>query len=129
MENNSIINWDLHQKIVEKKYGIKPLKSDYDYNNLEKEYKSKNKRIFSIQNISLITDNTIVLECYLHDRKKYYVNTEEFTIHSDIPTNLNNKVTLMCEYTWVIKSISDFILEEENRVGDYKKLLVNLLSR
>lgn len=129
MENNSIINWDLHRKIVEKKYGIKPIKDRYDFNGLEDEYRTKNKRIFSIQNISKIDDNTVVLECYLHDRKKYYVNTENHTIHNDIPTNPNNEVTLMCEYIWVVKSISDFITQEENRVGDYKNLLTDLLKK
>jgi len=129
MENKSIINWDLHQKIAEKKYGIKPIKKNYDFNSLEKEYKTKNKRVFSIQNITQIDDDTVVLECYLHDRKKYYVNTENYTLHNNTPTNSNNEVTLMCEYIWVIKSISDFISQEENRVGGYKKLLSDLLTK
>ena len=85
--------------------------------------------MFSVQNISKLDDNTIMLESYLQDRKKYYVNTENFTLHTDIPTNDNNILSIMCEYLWVIKSISKYIINEESRIGGYKSLLTNLLSK
>ena len=88
-----------------------------------------NKKLFSIQNISKLDDNTIMLESYLQDRKKYYVNTENFTLHNDIPTNSDNKITLMSEYLWVIKSISQYIIAEENKIVDHKSLLTNILSK
>ena len=128
MENKCIINWDLHHKMLEKKYGNK-INVSYDFNSLENEYLSLNKKVFSVQNISKLDDNTIMLESYLQDRKKYYVNTENFTLHTDIPTNDNNILSIMCEYLWVIKSISKYIINEESRIGGYKSLLTNLLSK
>ena len=128
MENKCIINWDLHHKMLEKKYGNK-INDSYDFNSLENEYLSLNKKVFSVQNISKLDDNTIMLESYLQDRKKYYVNTENFTLHTDIPTNDNNILSIMCEYLWVIKSISKYIINEESKIGGYKSLLTNLLSK
>jgi len=128
MENKCIINWELHHKMLEKKYGNK-INTNYDFNSLENEYISMNKKLFSIQNISKLDDNTIMLESYLQDRKKYYVNTENFTLHNDIPTNSDNKITLMSEYLWVIKSISQYIIAEENKIVDHKSLLTNILSK
>jgi hypothetical protein len=132
MENNSIINWGLHQKISEKKYGTRPIKTEFEFNkfiDLENECKTKNKKTFSVQNIDFLNDGTIIIESYLRDRKKYYINSEDFTIHNDIPTSNNNKITLMCEFISVVKSISDFIMQEENRVGEYKKLLSDILMK
>lgn len=130
MENNSIINWELHQKLMEKKYGKTTITDKYNFENnseLEKEYKSKNRKLFSIQNIDFKEDY-IVLESYLQDRKKYYVSNT-LTIHTDTPVGKNNEVTLLCEHFWVIKSISEYISQEENRVGVYKNLLSNLIGK
>ena len=130
MENNSIINWDLHQKIVEKKYGKTLITDKYNFENnseLEKEYISKNRKLFSIQNIDFREDY-IILESYLQDRKKYYVSNT-LTIHTDTPVGKNNEVKLLCEHFWVMKSISEFISQEENRVGGYKNLLSDLLTK
>ena len=130
MENNSIINWELHQKLMEKKYGKTTITDKYNFENnseLEKEYKSKNRKLFSIQNIDFREDY-IILESYLQDRKKYYVSNT-LTIHTDIPLGKNNEVKLLCEHFWVMKSISEFISQEENRVGGYKNLLTNLIGK
>lgn len=130
MENNSIINWELHQKLMEKKYGKTLITDKYNFENnseLEKEYISKNRKLFSIQNIDFRGDY-IILESYLQDRKKYYVSNT-LTIHSDTPLGKNNEVKLLCEHFWVMKSISEFISQEENRVGGYKNLLTNLIGK
>lgn len=115
---------------MEKKYGKTPIIDKYNFENnseLEKEYKSKNRKLFSIQNIDFREDY-IVLESYLQDRKKYYVSNT-LTIHTDIPVTKNNEVSLLCEHFWVIKSISEFITQEEDRVGVYKNLLFNLIGK
>ena len=116
---------------MEKKYGKTTITDKYNFENnseLEKEYKSKNRKLFSIQNIDFREDY-IILESYLQDRKKYYVSNTTLTIHTDIPLGKNNEVKLLCEHFWVMKSISEFISQEENRVGGYKNLLSDLLTK
>ena len=116
---------------MEKKYGKTPITDKYNFENnseLEKEYKSKNRKLFSIQNIDFREDY-IVLESYLQERKKYYVSNTSLTIHTDVPVSKNNEVTLLCEHFWVIKSISGYITQEENMVGVYKNLLSDLIGK
>ena len=98
-------------------------------NDLEMEYIANNKRLFSIQNVELKNPNTVILESYLQDRKKYYVNTDNFTLHKDYPTTKENEVTLLCEHLWILKSLKNFIVAEESKVDTYKELLSNILSK
>jgi hypothetical protein len=106
MDNNSINNWELHQKLMEKKYGKTPITDKYNFEN----------------------NSELEKESYLRDRKKYYVSNT-LTIHTDTPVGKNNEVTLLCEHFWVIKSISEYIIQEENRVGVYKNLLSDLIGK
>lgn len=96
---------------------------------LEKEYRLMNKKLFSIQNIDFSKSGTVILESYLQDRKKYYVNVSNFTIHTDYPTTKENEVALLCEYLWVLNSLKKFILEEETRLDKSKGLLTNILAK
>lgn len=96
---------------------------------LEKEYRLTNKKLFSIQNIDFSKSGTIILESYLQDRKKYYVDISNFTIHTNYPTTKENEVALLCEYLWVLNSLKNFIIEEEIRIDKYKSLLDNILAK
>lgn len=98
-------------------------------NDFEMEYVDTNKKLFSIQNIEFKNFNTVILESYLQDRKKYYVNIDNFTIHTSYPTTNENEVTLLCEHLWVLKSVKNFIAEEVSKVDKYKELLTNILSK
>jgi len=129
MEENSILNWDLHQKSIDKKIGKQKISKIIEankYSQYEQEYLKNNKRIFHVNSIDKLNDGTLVLECYYQDRKKYYLSSN-FVLHSDYPLNETNSVTKKYEVFWVIKSLQEYISNEENRLEKHKNLLENLV--
>ena len=80
MEEKSILNWDLHQKLIENKLGRRKISKVIEtniYSNYENEYIKNNKRLFYVNSIDKLNDGTIVLECYYQDRKKYYLSNNQ----------------------------------------------------
>lgn len=90
------------------------------HNELVNEYVQNNKRPFSINNIDVIRDGgTIVLESYLYQRDKFYVDKNDFTIHTDYPTSKDNLLLDKSTAAWIRECISKYILnkmQEINRI-------------
>ncbi len=128
MESLSIINWELHQKIVSKHSKIS---KTFNYGNhksyLESEYLNKNKKPFSVQNIDTLTStNVLVLECFLNDRKKYFIDVETYYIYDEYPfkEKLNDEPTIY----WIIKSIYEFLVKEEEKINSQKDILKEIIK-
>lgn len=130
MEDLSIINWELHQKIISKHNRIyKSFNFNQSKNILEEEYLNNNKRPFSIQNVDIISDKgIIILESYLGDRKKYYVDTKTYFLYIDKDININNLVKEESVIYWVIKSFIEYLLKEEEKINSYKDILKKLIK-
>jgi hypothetical protein len=129
MEEKSILNWDLHQKLIEGRFGKRKITKVIEtniYSKYEKEYLENNKRIFYVNSIDILSDDTVVLECYYQDRKKYYLS-DKFVLYNDYPLNDRNIVNKKCEIFWVIKSFREYILNEENRLYKHKIILEDLI--
>ena len=130
MEDLSIINWELHQKVISKHNRIyKSFNFNQSKNILEEEYLNNNKRPFSIQNVDIISDKgIIILESYLGDRKKYYVDTKTYFLYTDKDININNLVKEESVIYWVIKSFIEYLLKEEEKINSYKDILKKLIK-
>ncbi len=130
MEDLSIINWELHQKVISKHNKIyKSFNFNQSKNILEEEYLNNNKRPFSIQNVDIISDKGIViLESYLGDRKKYYVDSKTYLLYSDEDINKNSLVKEDSVVYWVIKSFIEYLLKEEERIKGYKEIVKEIVK-
>lgn len=128
-----IINWELHQKLIEEKNGKVCLNLDFNpdsFSHIEKKYITSNNRFFSLNNVDMIRDGgTLVLESYTGDRLKYYLDKVNYTIHTSYPTSDDNIVTDESIIYWVIKSYYDYILKLENELQINKNRLDKMLKR
>jgi len=128
-----IINWGLHQKLIEKKNGKVSLNLDFNqdsFSDLERKYITSNNRFFNLNNVDMIRDGgTLVLESYTGDRLKYYLDKDNYTIHTSYPTSDNNIITDESTIYWVIKSYYDYILKLENEVQLNKNRLDKMLKK
>lgn len=128
-----IINWELHQKLIEEKNGKICLNLDFNsdsFSHLEREYITSNNRFFSLNNVDMIRDGgTLVLESYTGDRLKYYLDKVNYTIHTSYPTSNDNIVTDESTIYWIIKSYYDYILKLENEVQINKNRLDKILKK
>lgn len=130
MEDLSIINWELHQKVISKHNKIyKSFNFNQSKNILEEEYLNNNKRPFTIQNVDIVSDKGIViLESYLGDRKKYYVDSKTYLLYSDEDINKNSLVKEDSVVYWVIKSFIEYLLKEEERIKGYKEIVKEIIK-
>ena len=130
MEDLSIINWELHQKVISKHNKIyKSFNFNQSKNILEEEYLNNNKRPFTIQNVDIVSDKGIViLESYLGDRKKYYVDSKTYLLYSDEDINKNSLVKEDSVVYWVIKSFIEYLLKEEERIKGYKEIVKEIVK-
>jgi len=128
-----IINWKLHQKLIEEKNGKVSLNLDFNpdsFSDLERKYITSNNRFFNLNNVDIIRDGgTLVLESYTGDRLKYYLDKDNYTIHTSYPTSDNNIITDESTIYWVIKSYYDYILKLENEVQLNKNRLDKMLKK
>ena len=130
MEDLSIINWELHQKIMSKHNKIhKSFTFDQVKFYLEEEYLNKNKKPFSVQNIDIQPDkNIIILESYIGDRLKYFLDVNSYYIYSDNPTNGDSRIKDESTIYWVIKSFLEYIKKEEEKINSYKDILKKIIK-
>ena len=130
MEDLSIINWELHQKVISKHNRIyKSFNFNQSKNILEEEYLNNNKRPFSIQNVDIISDKgIIILESYLVDRKKYYVDIKTYLLYSDEDINKNSLIKEDSVVYWVIKSFIEYLLKEEEKIKGYKEIVKEIVK-
>lgn len=128
MKNLSIIDWDLHSKIMEKKYGKLEIKKEYRLN--KQEYLKKNKYPFYINEISFKDGgDVIVLESYIKDRKKYFYNKNFKTLHEGYPTTTDNLIKDEFIFFCVTESFINFIGEKEKELNNYKKIFDLFLDK
>ena len=130
MEDLSIINWELHQKIMSKHNKIyKSFTFDQVKFYLEEEYLNKNKKPFSVQNIDVLPDkNIIILESYIGDRLKYFLDVNSYYIYSDNPTNGDSRIKDESTIYWVVKSLLEYIKKEEEKINSYKDILKKIIK-
>ena len=130
MEDLSIINWELHQKIMSKHNKIhKSFTFPQVKFNLEEEYLSKNRRPFSVENIDVRSDkNIIIIESYLGDRLKYFLDINTYFIYSDNPINGDSIIKDESTIYWVIKSFLEYIKKEEEKIDSYKDILKKIIK-
>ena len=130
MEDLSIINWELHQKIMSKHNKIhKSFTFPQVKFNLEEEYLSKNRRPFSVENIDVRSDkNIIIIESYLGDRLKYFLDINTYFIYSDNPINGDSIIKDEATIYWVIKSFLEYIKKEEEKIDSYKDILKKIIK-
>ena len=130
MEDLSIINWELHQKIMSKHNKIhKSFTFPQVKFNLEEEYLSKNRRPFSVENIDVRLDkNIIIIESYLGDRLKYFLDINTYFIYSDNPINGDSRIKDESTIYWVIKSFLEYIKKEEEKIDSYKDILKKIIK-
>jgi hypothetical protein len=130
MEDLSIINWELHQKIMSKHNKIhKSFTFAQVKFNLEEEYLSKNRRPFSVENIDVRSDkNIIIIESYLGDRLKYFLDINTYFIYSDNPINGDSRIKDEATIYWVIKSFLEYIKKEEEKIDSYKDILKKIIK-
>jgi hypothetical protein len=128
-----IVNWGLHQKLIEEKNGKVCLNLDFNpdsFSDLERKYIISNDRFFNLNKVDVILDGgTLVLESYTGDRLKYYLDKVNYTIHTSYPTSDNNIVTDESIIYWIIKSYYDYILKLENEVQLNKNRLDKMLKK
>ena len=128
-----IVNWGLHQKLIEEKNGKVCLNLDFNpdsFSDLERKYIISNDRFFNLNKVDVILDGgTLVLESYTGDRLKYYLDKVNYTIHTSYPTSDNNIVTDESIIYWIIKSYYDYILKLENEVQLNKNRLDKILKK
>lgn len=131
MENLSIIDWELHSKIMEKRFGKNEITKDYQFNkDYKQEYLNKNKYLFHLNEISFKDNNEIiVLESYLKDRKKYYYNKNLKTLHNDYPTNKENLINEEYIFFCVVEAFINFIENKEKELDNYKKIFNLFLDK
>jgi hypothetical protein len=97
--------------------------------NLEKEYLSKNRRPFSVENIDVRSDkNIIIIESYLGDRLKYFLDINTYFIYSDNPINGDSIIKDEATIYWVIKSFLEYIKKEEEKIDSYKDILKKIIK-
>ena len=130
MEDLSIINWELHQNIMSKHNKIhKSFTFPQVKFNLEEEYLSKNRRPFSVENIDVRSDkNIIIIESYLGDRLKYFLDINTYFIYSDNPINGDSIIKDEATIYWVIKSFLEYIKKEEEKIDSYKDILKKIIK-
>lgn len=130
MEDLSIINWELHQKIMSKHNKIhKSFTFDQVKFYLEEEYLNKNKKPFSVQNIDVQTDkNIIILESYIGNRLKYFLDVNSYYIYSDNPINGDSRIKDESTIYWVVKSLLEYIKKEEEKINSYKDILKKIIK-
>ena len=130
MEDLSIINWELHQKVISKHNKIyKSFNFNQSKNILEEEYLNNNKRPFTIQNVDVVSDKgIIILESYLGDRKKYYVDIKTYLLYSDEDINKNSLIKEDSVVYWVIKSFIEYLLKEEEKIKGYKEIVKEIVK-
>lgn len=130
MEDLSIINWELHQKVISKHNRIyKSFNFNQSKNILEEEYLNNNKRPFTIQNVDVVSDKgIIILESYLGDRKKYYVDIKTYLLYSDEDINKNSLIKEDSVVYWVIKSFIEYLLKEEEKIKGYKEIVKEIVK-
>jgi hypothetical protein len=128
-----IINWGLHQKLIEEKNGKICLNLDFNsdsFSQLERKYITNSNRFFNLNNVDMIRDGgTLVLESYTGDRLKYFLDKVNYTIHTSYPTSDDNIVTDEPTIYWIIKSYYDYILKLENEVQINKNRLDKILKK
>lgn len=100
------------------------------FSHLENEYVINNKRPFHLHNVDVIRDGgTLVLESYTGDRQKYFLDKDDYTIHTSYPTSDNNIVIDESTIYWVIKSYYDYILRSEEEVERNKLRLERMIKK
>lgn len=128
MSQLSIIDWDLYLKLMEKKYGKTKIDKNYlEEKTLEEKFLSKNKYLFEVNEISSNGD-VITFSCYLNDRKNYFYDTKNKTLHNDYPLNDNNIIKDDVVFLWVVKSIYNYIEKKEKEINDYKIMLKSIVN-
>lgn len=76
------------------------------------------KKPLTINNVEIKKD-VIILESYTHDRKTFFVNRENFQVHTSLPMTDDNTV---CGETMqeILSSMKDYFTQKEtelNRIG------------
>jgi hypothetical protein len=131
MENLSIINWELHQKIMSKDQKILTIYNTFNdkENILENDYLTRHKKPFSLQYINtVIGKDIIVLECHLQDREKYFIDSNTFLIHTESEPNDSNRVTDESTIYWIIKSFIEYLQKEEERINTHKETIKKIIK-
>lgn len=124
-ESNCIINWELYLELMEKKYGK---------NKIEKNYRDFKKPIkvngnFHTNEIVFFTDGeTVSLESYLKDRKKYFYNRKSNSFHYEYPTSKDNIVNDSELIICLVKSLYEYVEKKEVELNKYKEVLKEFLS-
>lgn len=97
--------------------------------NLEEEYLSKNKKPFSVENVDVLhNSDIIVLESYLGNRLKYFLDINTYYIYSDKTINSDSLIKDESTIYWIIKSFLEYIKKEEEKIDSYKDILKKLIK-
>jgi hypothetical protein len=72
--------------------------------------------------------NIIIIESYLGDRLKYFLDINTYFIYSDNPINGDSIIKDEATIYWVIKSFLEYIKKEEEKIDSYKDILKKIIK-
>jgi len=83
------------------------------------------KKPFSINNIEY-KDDVIILQSYTYDRKTFYVDIDNFTIHTSLPMTEDNTVDDELRL-YVINGVRELYSKKESELNRISSIIAKLI--